>query len=90
MTFELNSPRSFALSYISNSRFHRCFTIESSVIHGPLKVSYAEYGKQPTQSESIPTPTLLLMPGMFSSRYLGVCLHAIAEKIGVRILVVDR
>ncbi|CAI7596061.1 unnamed protein product [Penicillium bialowiezense] len=90
MTFELNSPRSFALSYISNSRFHRCFTIESSVIHGPLKVSYAEYGKQRTESESIPTPTLLLMPGMFSSRYLGVCLHAIAEKIGVRILVVDR
>ncbi|KAJ5333964.1 uncharacterized protein N7506_007747 [Penicillium brevicompactum] len=90
MAFNPNSPRSFALSYISNSRFHRCFTIESSVIDGPLKVSYAEYGKQPTESESVPTPTLLLMPGMFSSRYLGVCLHAIAEKLGVRILVVDR
>jgi len=88
MTFDPNSPRSFALSYVSNSRFHRCFTIEATATHGPLKVSYGEYGKEQTQLET--TPTLLLMPGMFSSRYLGICLHAIAEKFGVRVLVVDR
>lgn len=88
MAFDPNSPRSRALYFVSNSRFHRCFTVEATATHGPLQVSYAEYGKQPTQSEN--TPTLLLMPGMFSSRYLGLCIHAIAEKLGVRVLVIDR
>jgi hypothetical protein len=87
MTVDPNSPRSFALSYISNPRFHRCFTIEATATHGPLEVSYAEYGKE-TELETI--PTLLLMPGMFSSRYIGLGLHVIAEKLGVRLLVVDR
>ena len=88
MTTDPGSPRSFALAFISNPRFHRSFTIEATATHGPLDVSYAEYGKEAADSEIV--PTLLMMPGMFSSRYLGVCLHAIAEKLGVRMLVVDR
>ncbi|CAI7622388.1 unnamed protein product [Penicillium glandicola] len=82
------SPRSFAASYVSNSRFHRSFTIEPTPTHGPLNVTYADYGREPDENGT--TPTLLFMPGMFSSRYIGICLHAIAEKWGVRVLVVDR
>ncbi|KAJ5591695.1 uncharacterized protein N7459_002064 [Penicillium hispanicum] len=35
-------------------------------------------------------PYFFFMPGMFASRYLGIPLHAIAERAGVRLLVVDR
>ncbi|KAJ5543499.1 hypothetical protein N7535_005923 [Penicillium sp. DV-2018c] len=82
------SPRSFALSYISNSRFHRSFTFDSATTSGPLKVTYGEYGRVPNERDTV--PTLLLMPGMYSSRYIGICLHAIADKCGVRVVVVDR
>ncbi|KAJ5374204.1 hypothetical protein N7517_006210 [Penicillium concentricum] len=87
MEYDPNSPRSFAASFVSNSRFHRSLIIESTT-HGPLNVTYGEYGRVPNENGT--TPTLLFMPGMFSSRYIGICLHAIAEKWGVRVLVVDR
>ncbi|KAF9247422.1 hypothetical protein LCP9604111_6121 [Penicillium roqueforti] len=82
------SSRSFAASYVSNSRFHRSFTIEPTPAHGPLNVTYGDYGREPDANGT--TPTLLFIPGMFSSRYIGICLHAIADKCGVRVLVVDR
>ncbi|KAJ6190844.1 hypothetical protein N7519_000865 [Penicillium mononematosum] len=88
MEYSPTSPRSFATSYVSNPRFHRSFTIEPTPTHGPLNVTYADYGREPDENGT--TPTLLLMPGMFSSRYIGICLHTIAEKWGVRVLVVDR
>ncbi|KAJ5170187.1 uncharacterized protein N7500_002970 [Penicillium coprophilum] len=87
MEYDPQSPRSFAASYVSNSRFHRFLTIESTT-HGPLNVTYADYGRGPNKNGT--TPTLLFIPGMFSSRYIGICLHAMAEKWGVRVLVVDR
>jgi hypothetical protein len=88
MAVDPSSPRAFALSFISNPRFHQNFTIGATPTHGPLNVSYAEYGKEQNESQTI--PTLLLMPGMFSSRYLGLGIHVIAEKLEVRLLVVDR
>ncbi|KAJ5788668.1 hypothetical protein N7457_003658 [Penicillium paradoxum] len=88
MKYSPSSPQSFALSYVSNSRFHRSFTFDSPTAHGPLNVTYGEYGRKPIEHGH--TPTLLLMPGMFSSRYIGVCLHAMAEKWGVHLVVVDR
>lgn len=88
MKYQPESPRSFALSYVSNSRFHRSFKFESNTTHSTLNVTYAEFGQAADEKGSI--PTLLLMPGMFSSRYIGLCLHTIAEKWGVRVLVVDR
>ncbi|KAJ5976887.1 hypothetical protein N7501_000229 [Penicillium viridicatum] len=88
MEYNPASPQSFAASYVSNSRFHRSFTIEPTSTHGPLNVTYAEYGREPNENGT--TPTLLFLPGMFSSRYTGICLHTIAEKWGVRVLVVDR
>ncbi|KAJ6004376.1 hypothetical protein N7522_006021 [Penicillium canescens] len=88
MSSDPNSPVNLAHSYIANARFHRRFTLEATATHGLLNVTYAEFGRQP--EESVTTPTILLIPGMFSSRYLGVQLHAIADKLGVRVLVVDR
>ena len=88
MEYNPSSPQSFAASYTSNSRFHRSFTIEPTTTHGPLNVTYGEYGREPNENGT--TPTLLFLPGMFSSRYIGICLHTIAEKWGVRVLVVDR
>lgn len=88
MTADQDSARSFALNYVSNPDFHRSFTVQATATHGQLEVSYGVYGRQPIESETI--PTLLLMPGMFSSRYLGLVSHTIAEKQGVRVLVVDR
>ena len=82
------SPSSFAASYVSNSRFHRCFTIEPTSTHGPLNVTYGEYGREPDKNGA--TPTLMFLPGMLASRYIGICPHKIAEKWGVRVLVVDR
>ncbi|KGO75406.1 hypothetical protein PITC_080920 [Penicillium italicum] len=82
------TPSSFAASYIANSRFHRSFTIEPTSTHGPLNVTYGDYGCEPNKNGT--TPTLLFLPGMLSTRYIGLCLHPIAEKWGVRVLVVDR
>ncbi|KAJ5762183.1 uncharacterized protein N7511_005565 [Penicillium nucicola] len=88
MSSDPSSPIYIAHSYISNARFHQRFTLEATATHGPLNVTYAEFGRQPDESGT--PPTLLLIPGMFSSRYLGIQLDAIADKLGVRVLVVDR
>lgn len=66
---------------ISRDTFHHRLTL--STLNGPLTVSYADIGS-PTG------PALLLLPGMFASRYLGIPMHAIAQRAGVRLLVVDR
>ncbi|KAK1147330.1 hypothetical protein N8T08_001407 [Aspergillus melleus] len=77
MSTDLESPRSQALRYISASHFHRLFK------HGDLTTSYADIG--------VPSDTtILFMPGMFASRYLAVSMHAVAESLGVRVLIVDR
>ncbi|KAF7562251.1 hypothetical protein G7046_g1894 [Stylonectria norvegica] len=91
MSSESDSAAAKALQYISNDRFRRRFTLPAAVNHGALEVSYADVGvvQDPSNVESVP-PAILFMPGMFASRYLSVGLHAIAEKLGVRVLVVDR
>ncbi|KAJ5278716.1 hypothetical protein N7478_004088 [Penicillium angulare] len=68
-------------SIISNISFHRRTTLETK--HGLLTVSFADIG--------CPTgPALLYLPGMFASRYLGIPMHTLASRAGVRLLVVDR
>ena len=79
-----------ALRYISNARFHRQFTLEATADHESLNVSYADVGLAPDPGSNSNPPTVLLIPGMFASRYLGVGVHAVAEKLGVRVLVIDR
>jgi hypothetical protein len=89
MSSDPNSPRSQALRYISDSRFHRHFSLPAAEDHDALTFTYADVGHVPaTQGHS--APTILFMPGMFGSRYLAIPMHAIAAKLGVRVLVVDR
>ncbi|KAJ5488759.1 hypothetical protein N7539_003649 [Penicillium diatomitis] len=66
---------------ISNSRFHRRISLSTS--QGQLSVSFADIGCENG-------PVILFLPGMFASRYAGILLHAIAEKAGIRLLVIDR
>ncbi|RHZ51810.1 alpha/beta fold hydrolase, partial [Aspergillus thermomutatus] len=69
------------LSLISSKRFHSRVILNTA--YGPLTVTFADIG--------CPTgPALLFLPGMFASRYLGIPMHVMAERAGVRLLVVDR
>ncbi|KAL2821407.1 Alpha/Beta hydrolase protein [Aspergillus cavernicola] len=69
------------LALISSPRFHRRTTL--STAHGPLTISFADIG-------CATGPALLFLPGMFASRYLGTPMHILAERAGVRLLVIDR
>lgn len=70
-----------AYYFISKSCFHRRVNLDTA--YGQLNITFADIGCKNG-------PTLLFMPGMFASRYLGIPLHVIAERAGVRLLVVDR
>ncbi|KAJ5982091.1 hypothetical protein N7451_012191 [Penicillium sp. IBT 35674x] len=69
------------LSLISSNHFHRRVILDTA--YGPLTITFADIG-------CATGPALLFLPGMFASRYFGVPLHVIAERAGVRLLVVDR
>ncbi|KAI3390693.1 hypothetical protein diail_8862 [Diaporthe ilicicola] len=86
-----DSRSSRATEYLAHDRFHRRFVLAATADHGELQVSYADVGRTPEQGDgAAPYPTVLFIPGMFASRYLSVWMHAIAEKLGVRVLIVDR
>ncbi|KAL6238389.1 hypothetical protein BDW75DRAFT_201673 [Aspergillus navahoensis] len=72
---------SAAITLISRSTFHRRVNITTA--HGPLTVTFADIGCDTG-------PVILYLPGMFASRYHGIPLHVMAERAGVRLLVVDR
>ncbi|EED23088.1 conserved hypothetical protein [Talaromyces stipitatus ATCC 10500] len=90
MPSTIKTPRTIAAEYISQRHFHRRFVLPRTETHGELAVTYADVGVQPDTTTSNHVPTFLFIPGMFGSRYLGVYIHAIAEKFGVRVLCVDR
>ncbi|KAL4808094.1 Alpha/Beta hydrolase protein [Aspergillus unguis] len=69
------------LALISSNRFHRRVNLHTK--YGSLTVSFAEIG-------CATGPALLFMPGMFASRYLGIPMDVMAERAGVRMIVVDR
>ncbi|GMG25285.1 unnamed protein product [Aspergillus oryzae] len=67
MSADSNSPRAIALRYISNSRFHRRYTLPATADHDSLTFTYADIGS--TSSSANPNPqTILFMPGMFATR----------------------
>ncbi|ROV92131.1 hypothetical protein VSDG_07509 [Cytospora chrysosperma] len=86
------SPSSRAAQHLAHDRFHRRFALPATADHGELQVSYADVGCTPEHPghASQECPTILFIPGMFASRYLSVSMHTIAEKLGVRVLMVDR
>jgi len=85
-----------ATEYLAQDRFHQRFILPATANHGELQVSYADVGRRfpkddDDDNDDDPiTNTILFIPGMFASRYLSVWMHAIAEKVGVRVLIVDR
>lgn len=91
-TPNVESLRAQAVEYLSNDRFHRRFTLPATSEHEALTVSYSDVGRAPGQAsdDDADLPTILFMPGMFASRYLGISFHPIAKKLNVRVLVVDR
>lgn len=82
-----------ALKLINDDRMHRELTLPATATHDALNVSYADIGRLPEASIDgavTEQPTVLLIPGMFGSRFLALRLHPVAEKLGVRVLIVDR
>lgn len=83
--------RNQALSYISDPRFSQEFVLPANADHAALTVSYTDAGFKPESlAASRSTPTVLFMPGMFGSRYIGAMLDPVARKFGVRVLVFER
>ncbi|CAN8096731.1 unnamed protein product [Discula destructiva] len=82
-----------ALDFVKDDRMNREFTLPATATHDALNVSFADVGRlpePPLAASSADLPTVLFIPGMFASRYIGPHLHDIADKLGVRVLVVDR
>jgi hypothetical protein len=93
MSDEPRAAKSPALDYISHSRLHQRFTLAATADHESLTVTYADVGRSPDaglNGDNVNPPTVLFIPGMFASRYIGVLIHAVAEKWGVRVLIIDR
>lgn len=85
------SARDQALGYLSDPRFSQRFTLPATADSPALTVSYADVGFSPENpADSRSTPTMLFIPGMFGSRYIGAILDPIARKFGVRVLIADR
>lgn len=74
--------------YLRRPGFHKQFTLPATPNHDALEVGYSDVGRQPTSTES--PPVVLFMPGMFASRFISALLGIVGEKMGVRILSVDR
>jgi hypothetical protein len=82
--------QSLAATILNNERCHQRFTLPATANHESLEVSYAEFGCDPGEDPST-TPTILFIPGMFSSRYTAIYpMHAMGQKLGVRVLAIDR
>ncbi|KAL6812852.1 alpha/beta-hydrolase [Trichoderma sp. SZMC 28013] len=80
-----------ALSYISDPRFSQEFILPRTSARDSITVCYADLGFKPeTPTASRCTPTVLFIPGMFGSRYIGSLLDPVARKFGVRVVVIDR
>lgn len=96
MSSPVHSPDHAVLDLIHNDRMHRELTLPATSTHDALNVSYADVGQLPEPPSAAASatdsdhPTVLFIPGMFASRFLGLHLHTIAKKLGVRVLVVDR
>jgi hypothetical protein len=70
---------------ISPLKFHRLFTLPATENHGALKVSYSIAG--PENGDIL---TILFIGGMFCTRWYSIGYEYLAQKEGVRILLIDR
>jgi len=79
-------PEEQAISIIAPRKFHQIFIVPATDKHGRLKVTYAVLGKQ----DGDDVPTIMFCGGMFGMRWQGIYFDWLAEKEGVRMLIVDR
>lgn len=86
MALPLPTIHTQALEYISQRRFHLRFTLPATADHAALSVSYADVGADAGEH----VPTVLFICGMFATRYLGVYIHHLAAKMGIRVIFIDR
>ncbi|PYI06237.1 hypothetical protein BO78DRAFT_315974 [Aspergillus sclerotiicarbonarius CBS 121057] len=77
------------LEFTAEKRFHQRLVLPAAADHGPLAVTYADIGPQATE-DGTPTPTILLIQGMGGSRLWGYHKDYLANKLGVRLLAIDR
>ncbi|ELR03795.1 hypothetical protein VC83_04751 [Pseudogymnoascus destructans] len=79
------SDRDFAIEYVCAKRMHRSFTIPGTETRKPLKVTYAIAGL-----ENDDAPTVVFISGMYGMRWVALLWHAVAVRVGVRLVCVDR
>ncbi|OBT91390.1 hypothetical protein VE01_10626, partial [Pseudogymnoascus verrucosus] len=82
---EETSDKDFAITYVCASRMHRSFTIPGTETRKPLKVTYAIAGL-----ENDDAPTVVFISGMYGMRWVALLWHAVALRVGVRLVCVDR
>ena len=80
------SPEVQAIELLAPRKFHQIFTVPAADGRRELKVTYAIAG--PQFGEDI--PTILFCGGMFGNRMQAVFVNYLAEKEGVRVVLVDR
>lgn len=78
-----------AKAYLQRPEFHQKFTLAATARHGAIEVAYSDAGAKPTPGQDNP-PVLLFMPGLLATRLIGAYVGIIAEKVGVRVIIVDR
>ncbi|OJJ72210.1 hypothetical protein ASPBRDRAFT_196316 [Aspergillus brasiliensis CBS 101740] len=77
------------LEFVAEKRFHQRIVLPAAADHGPLAVTYADIGPR-TREDGSPTPTMLLIQGMAGSRLWCCMKDHLANKLGVRMLSIDR
>jgi hypothetical protein len=80
-----DSDDDFALQYTAAGWLHRSLIVPATDAHGPLRVTYSVAGPQDEAA-----PAVLLCGGMFGGRWVGLLMHTLAVKMGVRLVCVDR
>jgi hypothetical protein len=75
-----------AIQFCCAAAFHRSFTLPATTAHAPLRVTYSFAGLD----LSVDCPTMIWASGMFGTRYQAFNLHNLAERMGVRLVFIDR
>lgn len=73
------------IEFASSIRFHQRFSFVCKTTQSRLHVTYSISGATTEDA-----PVMLVVPGMFGGRYIGLWIDYLAAKEGVKVIVVDR
>lgn len=82
---ETTAEEQAVMAFCCASRFHQSIVLPATDAHGPLRVTYAVAGSSTKDS-----PIMFFAGGMFGLRYQALNVHHLAEKMGVRVVYIDR